>query len=97
MKVAIIGTGNIGKALGGTLTRAGHDVTVLSQDPPSGGRELRGTPVTLEVSGGQRFVVVPTLTGLTAVGVPCVSGSAGPDPARQHRRRRVRTGRGTSR
>ena len=39
--------------------------SVLSQDPPSGGRELRGTPVTLEVSGGQRFVVVPTLTGLT--------------------------------
>ncbi len=39
--------------------------SVLSQDPPSGGRELRGTTVTLEVSGGQRFVVVPTLTGLT--------------------------------
>ena len=39
--------------------------SVLSQAPPSGGRELRGTEVTLEVSGGQRFVVVPTLTGLT--------------------------------
>ena len=33
MKVAIIGTGNIGKALGGTLTRAGHDVTLAAQDP----------------------------------------------------------------
>jgi NADPH-dependent F420 reductase len=32
MKVAIIGTGNIGKALGGTLTRAGHDVTLAAQD-----------------------------------------------------------------
>ncbi len=32
MKVAIIGTGNIGKALGGTLTRAGHDVTLAGQD-----------------------------------------------------------------
>lgn len=39
--------------------------SVLSQNPPSGGRELRGTTITLEVSGGQRFVVVPTLTGLT--------------------------------
>ena len=32
MKVAIIGTGNVGKALGGTLTRAGHDVTLAAQD-----------------------------------------------------------------
>lgn len=32
MKVAIIGTGNVGKALGGTLTRAGHDVTLAGQD-----------------------------------------------------------------
>lgn len=27
MKVAIIGAGNVGKALGGSLSRAGHDVT----------------------------------------------------------------------
>lgn len=39
--------------------------SVLSQNPPSGGQELRGTTISLEVSGGQRFVVVPTLTGLT--------------------------------
>lgn len=32
MKVAIIGTGNVGKALGGTLTRAGHEVTLAAQD-----------------------------------------------------------------
>jgi NADPH-dependent F420 reductase len=32
MKVAIIGTGNIGQALGGTLTRAGHDVTLAARD-----------------------------------------------------------------
>ena len=32
MKVAIIGTGNIGKALGGTLTRAGHHVTLAGRD-----------------------------------------------------------------
>lgn len=28
MKVAIIGAGNVGKALAGSITRAGHDVTV---------------------------------------------------------------------
>lgn len=32
MKIAIIGTGNVGSALGGTLTRAGHDVTFAGRD-----------------------------------------------------------------
>ncbi len=32
MKVAIIGTGNIGQALGGTLVRAGHEVTLAARD-----------------------------------------------------------------
>ena len=32
MKVAIIGTGNVGSALGRTLTRAGHDVTLAARD-----------------------------------------------------------------
>lgn len=31
MKIAIIGAGNVGKALGGSLTRAGHDVTLTSR------------------------------------------------------------------
>jgi 8-hydroxy-5-deazaflavin:NADPH oxidoreductase len=31
MKVAIIGAGNVGKALGTSLTRAGHDVTLAAQ------------------------------------------------------------------
>ena len=33
MKVAIIGSGNVGKALGTSLTRAGHDVTLTANDP----------------------------------------------------------------
>jgi 8-hydroxy-5-deazaflavin:NADPH oxidoreductase len=33
MKVAIIGAGNVGKALGGSLTRAGHDVTFTATHP----------------------------------------------------------------
>src|SRR3954452_17636992 len=32
MKIAVIGTGNVGKALGGSFARAGHDVTFAAQD-----------------------------------------------------------------
>jgi NADPH-dependent F420 reductase len=32
MKVAVIGTGNVGKALGSSLTRAGHEVTLAARD-----------------------------------------------------------------
>jgi predicted dinucleotide-binding enzyme len=33
MKVAIIGSGNVGKALGGSLARAGHDVVITARTP----------------------------------------------------------------
>jgi 8-hydroxy-5-deazaflavin:NADPH oxidoreductase len=33
MDIAIIGSGNVGKALGGSLTRAGHSVTLTASDP----------------------------------------------------------------
>ncbi|MBA2634169.1 MAG: NAD(P)-binding domain-containing protein [Chloroflexi bacterium] len=33
MKVAIIGAGNVGKALGTSITRAGHDVTLAASNP----------------------------------------------------------------
>ena len=33
MKVAIIGAGNVGKALAASITRAGHDVTIAARDP----------------------------------------------------------------
>ena len=35
MKVAIIGAGNVGKALGTSLRRAGHDVTLAATSPGS--------------------------------------------------------------
>lgn len=35
MKVAIIGAGNVGKALGTSLTRAGHEVTISAHSPDS--------------------------------------------------------------
>jgi NADPH-dependent F420 reductase len=33
MKVAIIGAGNVGKALGTSIARAGHDVTIAAKHP----------------------------------------------------------------
>jgi 8-hydroxy-5-deazaflavin:NADPH oxidoreductase len=33
MKVAIVGTGNVGRALGRSLVRAGHEVTLAARDP----------------------------------------------------------------
>jgi predicted dinucleotide-binding enzyme len=35
MKVAIIGAGNVGRALGGAITRAGHDVTISASSADS--------------------------------------------------------------
>ena len=40
-------------------------MTVLEQSPPPGSREGVGATVTLVVSGGQRMVTVPAVTGMT--------------------------------
>ena len=40
-------------------------MTVLEQNPPPGSREALGNAITLAVSGGQRMVAVPTVTGMT--------------------------------
>jgi serine/threonine-protein kinase len=40
-------------------------MTVLEQTPPPGAREGLGNTITLTVSGGQRLVPVPTVTGMT--------------------------------
>jgi len=42
-------------------------MTVLEQSPPPGAREGIGATVTLVVSGGQRMVTVPTVTGMTRI------------------------------
>jgi predicted dinucleotide-binding enzyme len=47
MKVAIIGAGNVGKALGASITRADHDVTIAARDPQharAAAREIGATP-----------------------------------------------------
>ena len=33
MRIAIIGSGNVGRALATSFTRAGHEVTITAQDP----------------------------------------------------------------
>ena len=42
-------------------------MTVLEQSPPPGAREGIGNPVTLVISGGQRVVSVPIVTGMTKI------------------------------
>lgn len=42
-------------------------MTVLEQSPPPGTREGVGGTITLVVSGGQRMVTVPTVTGMTRI------------------------------
>jgi hypothetical protein len=47
MKVAIIGAGNVGKALGTSITRAGHDVTITAkhhEHAVTAAREIGATP-----------------------------------------------------
>jgi beta-lactam-binding protein with PASTA domain len=76
-----------------TLTKAGFRVaqgetrvhasapksTVLEQNPPAGSRELRGTRIVLDVSGGQRVAVVPALEGLTRQQAEVAAENAGFD------------------
>lgn len=42
-------------------------MTVLSQSPPPGAREMIGNPITLAVSGGQRTAAVPAVSGMTKI------------------------------
>ena len=41
MKIAIIGAGNVGKALGTSITRAGHDVTFAAKNPDNAVRAAK--------------------------------------------------------
>ena len=43
MKIAIIGSGNVGKALAGAATKAGHDVTLAASDPGHAEEAARAT------------------------------------------------------
>lgn len=43
MKIAIIGSGKVGKALGGNAVRAGHEVTFSASDPENAGAAAHAT------------------------------------------------------
>jgi beta-lactam-binding protein with PASTA domain len=54
-------------------------MTVLEQSPPPGAREGLGNPVTLVVSGGQRIISVPIVTGMTKIEAQAVLEKEGFD------------------
>lgn len=71
MKVAIIGTGNVGSALGGSLARAGHEVTFAARDAAKTkglagklGAHAAATPA--EAAAGADAVVVAVPYGAVA-------------------------------
>ncbi len=63
MKVAIIGSRNVGKALAGSATKAGHSVTIASRDPEKAqeaakATNARATPSTKEAVKDAELVVL---------------------------------------
>lgn len=61
MKVAIIGAGNVGKALGTSLTRAGHQVTISAHSPDSAraaAEQVGADPASDNVAAVERAEVV---------------------------------------
>ncbi|MEO7454863.1 MAG: PASTA domain-containing protein [Gemmatimonadaceae bacterium] len=54
-------------------------MTVLEQSPPPGSREGVGSPVTLVISGGQRMVMIPSVTGMTKIEAQAVLEKEGFD------------------
>jgi len=70
MKIAIIGTGNVGSALGASFTRAGHDVTFAARDTEktrevagSMGADAAATPA--EAAAGAEVIVLAVPYGAT--------------------------------
>lgn len=66
MKVAIIGTGNVGRALGGTISGAGHEVTLAARDADKTqavarevGAEAAATPATAAEHADVVILAVP--------------------------------------
>lgn len=61
MKVAIIGAGNVGKALGTSLTRAGHDVTLAANSRESAQAAAQ------EIGAGSADTAASAVTGAQVV------------------------------
>ncbi len=61
MKIAIIGTGNVGSALGGSLVRAGHSVTLAAQD------QVKAAVVAAEIGASARTSVTAAVDGADVI------------------------------
>lgn len=70
MKIAIIGTGNVGGALGGSLAKAGHSVTFAGQDAEK-------AATVAQAAGATSASVADAIAGADAV-VLAVPGSSAP-------------------
>jgi NADPH-dependent F420 reductase len=79
MKVAIIGAGNVGKALATSISRAGHDVTISASTPES----AREAADAVGVSAAQSNVDAAQDAGVVILAVPFVG--AGPEVAQEIR------------
>ena len=79
MKVAIIGSGNIGKALGGSVARAGHDVVITASDPEharAAAEQIGATP-----AESNRDAVADADVVILAVWYPVAVGQVAPEIA----------------
>jgi NADPH-dependent F420 reductase len=89
MKIAVIGTGNVGSALGGSLARAGHDVTFAARDAAKAAQvaEQAGGSTAHDpaaaVSGADVVVLAVPFTALADVAAelaPVIGGKVVIDP-----------------
>ena len=70
MKIAIIGTGNVGTAIGGSLVRAGHDVTFAARDAAKAGTVAGGVGASAAATPAEAArdadVIILAVPGLAA-------------------------------
>ena len=71
MKVAIIGAGNVGKALATSITRAGHDVTLSAKNPDSAAVAARE----IGASAAESNTAAATDADLVILAVPFVGAA----------------------
>jgi predicted dinucleotide-binding enzyme len=79
MKVAIIGSGNVGKALGGSFARAGHDVVLTARDPHHA--KAAAEQIGAEAARSNRDAVSTADVVILAVGYPIAVGEVAPEIA----------------
>lgn len=72
MQVAIIGSGNVGSALASSITRAGHEVTISSEDPEDAQSLAEATGA--RAAGSNREAIQDAQAVILAVPYDAISG-----------------------